>query len=307
MIVRPHQTHSVTTLLFAVKGSVVPIIWPRVLYTMLLSIAVVIAGRMGWAVHFALNAAPLTLLGLTLAIFLGFRNTVAYQRWWEGRTLWGDLVIATRNMARQTTSFLSSLPREQQRVLVYGLIGFTHALRHHLRGTDPAEDLRRWLPEDACHAVLASPHRPNALLGVLGRYCMDATREAGVDSILLAEMDHGLNQLSHVLGGCERIKGTPIPFTYILLLHRTVHAYCFVLPFCLIGPLGWLTPLAVGILAYTFFGLDAIGEQIEDPFDLLPNDLPLDALSRNIEINLRDLLGESDLPPPLEPKDYVLS
>lgn len=307
MIIRPHRTHSVTTLLFAMKGSVVPIIWPRVLYTMLLSVAVVLAERKGWAVHFTLNAAPLTLLGLTLAIFLGFRNTVAYQRWWEGRTLWGELVIATRNVARQTLSFLSPLPRERQRDLVYALIGFTHALRHHLRGTDPAAELRRWLPEGTCDAVLASPHRPNALLGVLGRDCTDAARAAGVDSILLAEMDRGLNQLSNVLAGCERIKGTPIPFTYILLLHRTVHAYCFMLPFCLIGPLGWLTPLAVGILAYTFFGLDAIGEQIEDPFDLLPNDLPLDALSRNVEINLRSLLGEQDLPPPLEPKDFVLS
>lgn len=307
MIVRPHKTHSVATLLFAMKGSIVPIIWPRVLYTMLLSLAIVVADREGVVVPFTLNASPLTLLGLTLAIFLGFRNNVAYQRWWEGRTQWGELVIAARNLTRQTLSFLPGLADERRRRLVYGQIGFAHALRHHLRGTDPEPDLRRWLPAEACVAVLASPNRPNAVLGLLGAAYAESARAAGADSMLLAEMDRELNQFSHVLGGCERIKGTPIPFAYILLLHRTVHIYCFMLPFCLIGPLGWLTPLAVGVLAYTFFGLDAIGEQIEDPFDLLPNDLPLDAISRNIEINLCSLLGESDLPPSLEPKDFVLT
>jgi ion channel-forming bestrophin family protein len=307
MIVRPHDSHSVITLLFARKGSIVPVIWRRVLYTMLLSLMVVTAQRRGFAIHFTLDAAPLTLLGLTLAIFLSFRNNVAYQRWWEGRTLWGDLIIATRNLTRQTMSFMPSLSLAERQRLVYSLVGFTHALRHHLRGTNPDADLRRWLPADVCATVLASPNHPSAVLGAIGDAYAQTARGMGVDSILLVEMDREINQLSHVLGGCERIKGTPIPFAYILLLHRTVHVYCFLLPFCLMGPLGWLTPLAVGVLAYTFFGLDAIGAQIEDPFDLLPNDLPLDALSRNVEINLCSLLGESDLPAPLEPKDFVLS
>lgn len=289
------------------KGSIIPIIWPRVLYTVLLSLAVIVAASQGVALHLTLDAAPLTLLGLTLAIFLGFRNTVAYQRWWEARTLWGELVIAARNLARQTVAFLPALAAENRQRLVYMVIGFTHALRHHLRGTDPEADLRRWLPAGLCEAVLVSPHRPNAILGALGVAYAEAAREAGTGDILLARIDNELDHLSNVLGGCERIKGTPIPFAYILLLHRTVHVYCFMLPFCLIRPFGWLMPLAVGVIAYTFFGLDAIGEQIEDPFDLLPNDLPLDALSRNVEISLRGLLGETDLPPPLEPKDFVLT
>jgi putative membrane protein len=307
MIVRPNNTHSVTTLLFARKGSIVPVIMPQVLYTMLLSLTVVTAQWRGLAIHFTLNAAPLTLLGLTLAIFLGFRNNVAYQRWWEGRTLWGELVIATRNLTRQTMAFMPSLPIAERQQLVHGLIGFTHALRHHLRGTDPDSDLRRWLSAEAYAVAIASPNIPNRLLGILGEAYAQSARVAGIDSMLFVEMDRELNQISHVLGGCERIRSTPIPFAYILLLHRTVHVYCFMLPFCLIDALGWLTPLAVGVLAYTFFGLDAIGAQIEDPFDLLPNDLPLDAISRNIEINLCSLLGDPDVPAPLEPKDFVLS
>lgn len=307
MIVRPHKTtHSVTTLLFAVKGSIVPIIWPRVVYTMLLSLAVVAAERRGITVAFTLNSAPLTLLGLTLAIFLQFRNSVAYQRWWEGRTLWGELVICSRNLVRQTGAFMPELDAGKRRALVHGVIGFVHALRHHLRGTPAEADLERWLGPEASGRLKSARNPPSLVLDALARDITCAVRDSGADNILLARMDEELDHLSHVLGGCERIKATPIPFTYILLLHRTVHVYCFMLPFCLIGPLGWFTPLVVGVIAYTFFGLDAIGEQIEDPFDRLPNDLPLDAISRNIEIDLLSLLGDTELPPPLEPKDFVL-
>lgn len=307
MIVRPQNPNSVATLLFALKGSVVPIIWPRVLYTMVLSVAVVLADRQGLVARFTLEAAPLTLLGLTLAIFLGFRNNVAYQRWWEGRILWGELVVVTRNLARQVRSFMPTLEQAEQSRLIYLVIGFTHALRHHLRGTEPDKDLRHWLPKEAFDEAMASPNKPNIVLGYIGKQYVESARSVGLDSMFTASMDVEMSKLSHVLGGCERIKNTPIPFAYILLLHRTVHVYCFMLPFYLIGSMGWLTPLAVGIIAYTFFGLDEIGGQIEDPFDLLDNDLPLDTLCRSIEISLKDLLNEKGLPSPIMPKNSVLS
>ncbi|KRE89015.1 bestrophin [Frateuria sp. Soil773] len=306
MIVRPHQTHSVATLLFALRGSIVPIIWPRVLYTMLLSLAVVVAERHGIAVAFNLNPAPLTLLGLALAIFLQFRNSVAYQRWWEGRTLWGDLLIGVRNLTRQTEAFMPSLAADKRRTLVFGLIGFMHALRHHLRGTPWEDQSGNWLGRDVREQLETVPNRANAVLGFLGRAYAGAAREVGLDNILLAQMDRELNNMSRVLGGCERLKNTPIPFAYILLLHRTVHVYCFMLPFCLIGPLGYFTPVVVGVIAYTFFGLDAIGEQIEEPFGMLPNSLPLDAMCRTAEIDLLGMLGESGLPPAMQPENFVL-
>ncbi|WP_130617447.1 bestrophin family protein [Dyella amyloliquefaciens] len=306
MIVRPHKAHSAPTLLLAWRGSIVPIIWPSVLYTMLLSLAVVVAERNGIAVSFTLNSAPLTLLGLTLAIFLQFRNSVAYQRWWEGRTLWGDLIIAVRNIARQTDSYMPNLPADQRRALVFGLIGFVHALRHRLRGTPSDESLKGWLKQDVLDRAATAPNPPNLILGFLGKAYVDAARETGLDSILLAQIENELSALGRVLAGCERLNNTPIPFAYILLLHRTVHVYCLMLPFCLIGPLGWFTPVVVGVIAYTFFGLDAIGGQIEDPFDDLPNSLPLMAMSRNIEIEMLSLLGESEIPAPIEPDNFVL-
>jgi putative membrane protein len=117
---------------------------------------------------------------------------------------------------------------------------------------------------------------------------------------LAAQVDATLSGLAAVASGCERIKTTPIPFVYTLLLHRTAYLYCFLLPFGLIDTIGVMTPLVVAIVAYTFFGLDAVGDEIEEPFGLGDHHLALDALCRTVEISLLEALGESDLPPPIE-------
>ena len=106
---------------------------------------------------------------------------------------------------------------------------------------------------------------------------------------------------------CERLRGTPIPFSYTLLLHRTAYLYCVLLPFGLVDTVGLLTPLVTAVVAYTVFGLDALGDEIEEPFGTSDHDLPLDALCRTVEIDLRAALGERELPPPLLPVNYRLS
>ncbi|UPG87998.1 bestrophin family protein [Luteibacter aegosomaticola] len=280
------RTPGLRSLLFAYRGTIMPVIWRRVLYTVFLSLIVAVLDlRYGWF-GTGLNATPLTLLGLTLAIFLGFRNQVAYQRWWEARVLWGELITIARDIARQVRAFLPGADATERATLMGMLIAFAHALRHHLRGTDPTADVSRWLSPRLAEETLAAPNRPAYLVHRLGIDLADAARTERTDPILLAQIDLKLSQLSHVLAGCERISGTPIPFSYILLLHRSVHVYCFFLPFCLVGVMGWFTPVVVAILAYTFFGLDALGDQIEDPFDVMPNDLPLDRYSTTVENDL---------------------
>ncbi len=113
--------------------------------------------------------------------------------------------------------------------------------------------------------------------------------------------------MAAVAAACERIKHTPIPFPYSLLLHRTAWLYCFLLPFGLVDTVGYMTPFVVAIVAYTFFGLDALGDEIEEPFGTADNHLPLDALCREIEINLREALGETELPLLLQPVENRLS
>nr|WP_199045166.1 bestrophin family protein [Dyella sp. ASV24] len=305
MVIHPPQ-RSLRLMLFTLRGSIVPVIWKRVAGMMLLSVAVVLLERRLPHTGVELGAIPPTLMGLTLAIFLGFRNTVAYQRWWDARTLWGELLIVLRNLARQTMSLPANLSAAERERMVHRLIAFAHALRHHLRGTSPGDEVSRWLTSEDQAALAGRPNPPNVLLGLIGQDYAQLHREGRLDAILLASIDAQVTRASYVLGGCERIQGTPIPFAYILLLHRTVYIYCLLLPFCLIGSVGWVTPLMVGVLSYTFFGLDALGDQIENPFDRLPNDLPLDAMCRTIEIGLGELLGQRDLPAPLQPVDGVL-
>ncbi len=293
-------------MLFTLRGSIVPVIWKRVLGMVLLAVLVVLLERHLPHAGVELGAIPLTLMGLTLAIFLGFRNTVAYERWWEARTHWGELLIVARNLGRQTMSLPAGLSATERERMVHRVIAFAHALRHHLRGSAPGEDVSRWLSPEDIAAIAGRPNPPNVLLERMAQDYARLHREGRLDAILLASIDAQITRLSYVLGACERIQGTPIPFAYILLLHRTVYVYCLLLPFCLISSVGWVTPVMVGVLSYTFFGLDALGDQIENPFDRLPNDLPLDAMCRTIEIGLGEMLGDRELPPPMQPVDGVL-
>ena len=108
-----------------------------------------------------------------------------------------------------------------------------------------------------------------------------------------------------LLAGCERIANTPIPFTYSVIIHRIIYLYCLLLPFGLLDSTGVMTPVIVAFIAYTFFALEALGAEIEEPFGTEPNDLPLDALAWTIEATLRESLGETDLPPESPVVDYL--
>lgn len=299
------RTPSTFALLFSKKGSIIPIIWRRVLFTVLLSSVVVLSHGTLYHYKIIITAAPFTIWGITLAIFLSFRNNVAYQRFWEARTLWGQLLISSRNLTRQLVSFFPQLTKEERQAITNKIIAFGYGLRNKLRDNAPLQDLEPYLTKQEYQELEKSPNIPNNLLSKLGMEFAHICQKTNTNAVLLSSVDRELSHLSGVLSGCEKIKNTPLPFPYILLLHRTVHIYCFVLPFCLVDSIGWSTPFAVCFLAYTFFGLDALGDQISDPFDAQQNDLPLDAMSRNLEINVKEIIGE-ELPEPIEPVDDVL-
>jgi putative membrane protein len=130
--------------------------------------------------------------------------------------------------------------------------------------------------------------------------------EKRLDGCLVAAIDKTMCSMTAAAASCERIKSTPIPFSYTLMLHRTAYIYCFLLPFGLVDTIGFMTPFVVGIVAYTFFGLDALGDEIEEPFGTLPNDLALDAICRSIEISLRESIGDELVLKPLTPVNYCL-
>jgi putative membrane protein len=297
---------------FAIRGSVLPRITGSLLLCTALAVLVTFVHGtiLDWQV--TLTAVPFSLMGLALAIFLGFRNGAAYDRYWEGRKLWGDLLHRTRTLARQ----LQTLPdyhepaqhddlADPRTRIIRRSIGFAHLLRHQLRGSEPGNELSKWLsPEESAQAPGTGT---TYLLTQMGRDLGGMLRAGKIDPNVAVAIDRTLTGFSLDATGCERIKNTPIPFAYTLLLHRTAYLYCFLLPFGLVGTVGVMTPVVVAILAYTFFGLDALGSEIEEPFGIEPNHLALDAICRTIEIQMLLALGAKDLPEPLAAVNDCLS
>ena len=237
----------------------------------------------------------------------------AYDRYWEARRLWAELVARSRSFAREIQTLLHfdapthaedrDDPRQR---MVLRTIAFASALRHQLRGSDAAEDMRRLLVPEEAAGFAAARNGTDYLLRLQGADLGVFLRSKRLDPPLAADLDQTLSAFALVSAGCERIRNTPIPFPYTLLLHRTAWLYCFLLPFGLVDSVGFMTPFVIAIVAYTFFGLDALGDEIEEPFGTAENHLPLDALCREIEVDLLEALGSRELPPLLQPVDSCL-
>ncbi|HTV84792.1 MAG TPA: bestrophin family ion channel [Dyella sp.] len=303
MIVRPRPNWF--RLLLVVRGSVLPMILPQLLLTLAFSLAVTLLHGHVFVWKVSLTFVPFSLIGLTLAIFLGFRNNTSYARYWEARVLWGEVLNDARSLARQSLTLVDA--QDGSKVFVHRLIAFVHALRHQLRGTDPQADLARWLSADDLAGLHDARYKASAILLLADQWLRDRRLDGQLAAPLAQAMQLHMGHLSDALGGCERIASTPIPFTYGVIIHRTVYLYCLLLPFGLVDSIGAMTPLVVTFIAYTFFALEALSSEIEEPFGTAPNDLPLDAMSEGIETSLRELLGERNLPAPPPPHNYILT
>ncbi|MEK8027435.1 bestrophin family protein [Pseudaquabacterium rugosum] len=344
---RPHWLH----LLFVRRGSLLWRILPQQLTALAIALGVALAHGTLWHWKVPLNAGVFSLMGVSLAIFLGFRINASYDRWWEARKLWGGVLIACRNLGRHALTLLdvppavasvrpatvpgvparrvldaatgrTSVPASGAgvgtvvpegpvpadhpgRPLVLGLMAFAAAMRNQLRGLPADQALAGLLPA-ALLARLPGEANPPLAIGLwLGRQ-LAAQRAAGrLDPWLAAQMEDTLDDLLAAWGSCERIAVTPLPFTYGVILHRSVYTYCLLLPFGLVDAIGLATPLVVGFVSYTFFALEALSDEIEEPFGLAPNDLPLDALVHGVQRSLWQLLGEP-VPAPLPLVDGYL-
>ncbi|WP_219702044.1 bestrophin family protein [Marinomonas lutimaris] len=249
MIVRPNPNWIV--ILTTLKGSIAKRIALRVLLITVFASLIVLLEKTYPESFENVSSIPFTLLGLSLSIFMSFRNSSCYDRWWEGRKMWGKIIIDDK------LTFIDN----------------------------PAD----------------------TILSKIGEKCSKLASAGVISEWRYLELERRLIGLSEAQANCERIKNTPLPFPYTLLLHRTTFVFCLLLPFAMAEPLGWLAPIFTTIVSYTFFGLDAIGNELEDPFGNDVNDLPTDSMVRIIERDAHRALGKIDLPPQIKPNDHVLS
>jgi putative membrane protein len=298
-------------LVLAIHHSALPKTLPRTLAFTAFAALVTWLEMLAGYDAFTLTIGPFTLIGAAISIFLAFRTNVAYDRYWEGRKLWGALVNVSRTFARQTTTLIDSGSAEQNRLiareLVHRTIAFAYALKHQLRHTEPWDDIAKYVTLEEAQRLRAQRNIPLGVSRLLGERLSHAWRQGWIRDIHMPVFEKCLTEMTTIQGGCERIDLTPVPFAYTTLIHRIVGFYCLLLPFGIVNDVRWMTPLVELMICHAFFGLDEIGDEIEEPFGTEPQDLPLAAISRTIEINLLQYLDEGDVPEPLRPVGRVLS
>jgi ion channel-forming bestrophin family protein len=283
--------------------------WPIIIF-LVWDIAIVISYvtlHDDWS-SWGLPVLPLPLLGSALVLFVSFRNNSAYARWWEARTLWGSTVNASRSFARQVLSAIddSEDGKRVKRRLVHRQIAYAHALRCHLRRQMPCRELTRFLEPGEPEHVAAHVNQPNAILTGTGQLLADAARRGLITEFRQMQIEHSMVDMSNAQGGMERIKNTPLPRQYTFFPRFFVHIFCVLLPVGLVESLGYFTPLASAVVGFMLLAIERIGEDIQDPFENRVHDVPLSAITRTIEIDLQQAIGERDTTPPARPEGDVL-
>jgi ion channel-forming bestrophin family protein len=236
---------------------------------------------------------PISVMGSALALALGVRNNAAYARWWEARTLWGAITNNCRSFGREAASLL-----EGRADLARAMAAYPHALRAALRGNNMPSDLERLLPSDMLTRVMARTNKPNAVLYEIGLGVQATVAERGIDGAVHGTVDRILSDLANAQGGLERIRNTPLPIQYSLVPLLLVHVFCIVLPLSAVQTLGWITPLGSSLIGFVFQALDKTGRDLQEPFARSMHALPMLAMSRTIETDLLQPIGETPEPAP---------
>jgi putative membrane protein len=256
-------------------------------------------------------------LGTALAIFLAFRNNSSYDRWWEARKIWGGIVNNSRTWARQVMNLMDPGDRsgselvEMQKVMIYRHLAWVNALRLQLRRQTTWEEIDPFLHSPEFIWLMERQNKATHLINAQGGELRMARDSGMIDGFRWTQMDSTLTELYNLQGMCERIKNTPLPRQYDYFPRLFLYLFVVILPFGMIEELHkvdsefMLIPLATAI-AFVFYVLMKIGEFNEDPFENRITDTPMTALCRTIEIDLREMLGETDLPPKKEPVDGFL-
>ena len=302
MIVRDKS--NLLVLLFSWHGTILPTVLPALLGVILISAIISFISVTHLVALPEVPAFGFTIFGVILSIFLGFKNNACYDRWWEGRKLWGSMIANIRHLDRETL-VLSSERRER---VLSNVILFTSLLRDRLRyqTAHPTEFLEfSHLDDTEKNKIYDHLNPPQYALNLIQKELIDALKQGEISDIVYGIIIKHVVELGNVQAGCDRIASTPLPYSYSVLLNRAVYFFCLILPFSLPLVLGLWTPLLIGLIAYLFLGLDALSSQLEEPFGTQDNDLPLDSMVRLMERELLTAMGKS-IPPALTAEQHRL-
>ncbi len=288
----PYKGTTWLRLLFSLRGSSSRGVTLRVLLFGAIATGVVLLDRGGFQVH--LPAGVHETGGALIALVLAFRTNTAYNRFWEGRSLWGMIVNSCRNLGRMVPRF-AKLNADDARDFATWVVVFAHAARRHLRDETQRPEIQRLLSGEAFSALSAAPHLPGYAAGRLTDHLVAALDRRAVDPSLITWSERLVAALVDALGGCEKIRKTPTPLGYVLLFERFIALYLATMPFMLVTRVEAFAPVVTMLIAYPILLLDALATDLDDPFGHDANDLALTRICMTIE---RELLG-SETPPEL--------
>lgn len=276
---------------FQLKGSVVTAIYKRVLACGIFGVFISLL------YHFKLPVSQPILESVISSIVLGlllvFRTNTAYERFWEGRKIWG-IVNDVRNLARQIWVSIDEInpeDRDKKIRILRLVVAFAVATKLHLRGEPVNKELEELMSISKYLTLKTMNNPPLEIAFWIGDYLQLQYNRNCINSYQLIAIQELLNSLVDSLGACERILKTPIPLAYAIHLKQLLLLYCLLLPFQLVHNLGWWTGAIVGLISFTLFGIEAIGLEIENPFGYDPNDLPLDTICNTMKRNIEDLIS----------------
>jgi ion channel-forming bestrophin family protein len=230
-----------------------------------------------------------SLLGIVLGLFLVFRTNSAYDRWWEGRRLWGGFVNSTRNFAMKLNACIPKGNHEDREWFSKMIPNFIYASKEHLRKGVQFAELD---PVDGAFIseLKKYNHRPNKLAAMLYEKVNDLYKKNEITGDQLINLDKELKDFIDLMGACERIRNTPIPYSYTMYIKKFIFIYIITLPFGFIPTFGYFTIPNVLLVSFILLSVELIAEEIEDPFGKDINDLPTDELADKIKDNVREIL-----------------
>lgn len=271
------------------KSDTMTILWQEILligiYTGILSW--ILLHTYAFTIHQFKNTLSVhSLIGVVMGLFLVFRTNTAYDRWWEGRKQWGALVNASRNLAHKINVLLPKKSEEKVKILNY-LKVYPFAVKELLRDKNALLNLD--LDESVKTKLSSYDHIPNGIaFGIyeLVKSVYDKKEISGEELIII---DTELKELTNIVGACERIKSTPIPFSYAMFMKKFIFVYTLTLPIGLVADFNyWSIPITMFIF-YVMVSLEVLAEEIEDPFGEDDNDLPTDEIANKIKLGIEDI------------------
>ena len=232
-----------------------------------------------------------SLLGFVISMLLVFRTNTAYDRWWEGRKLWGSLVNNSRNLALKLTVILPSEEKAQRSFFRKMIPAYAFALHNHLRREQTRLEL--FDGEEHKHvfnSIDKEKHIPNQIARLIYQHIQNLHRDKKISGEQLIFLNTELSSFTDICGACERIKNTPIPYSYSVFLKKFIFFYIMSLPFGYVFQLGYYVIPVVAFIFYVLASLEIIAEEIEDPFGGDENDVPTDKLARNIQVHVAEII-----------------